>query len=346
MEVFMLKYAIIGLGGLGKSHFRAYDIIKKELGDEIKLVALCDIRKEAFTATVATNLGDDTSSKDYSDYNLYYNVDDLLENEKLDFAVIVVPTYLHEELAVKVMSKGINVFSEKPMAITAEAAKNMLDASRFACEELSADIVSSTSLSKDDTIELKQKIDSLFQLLGEKFPGFWGRQIKGDYIECLIPNVSDSFRIALIIKSYIKSITLPEIKQSKSFQTYGIRIAIGIGEMRIVDKQEGILDGEAIYLSGRAIENMTSPNKGTLSIQINNDIHSSALNTIAILTDALMNNATKRQSEVLFYKLLSVKEEDIADKLGIKQPGVNNHSSSAKWYCIEEALNYFEQIKF
>ena len=59
-----------------------------------------------------------------------------------------------------------------------------------------------------------------------------------------------------------------------------------------------------------------------------------------------MNNATKKQSEVLFYKLLSVKEEDIADKLGISQPGVNNHSSSAKWYCSEEALNYYEQIKF
>ena len=117
-------------------------------------------------------------------------------------------------------------------------------------------------------------------------------------------------------------------------------------EMRIVDKQEGILDGEAIYLSVRAIENMTSPNKGTLSIHINNDIQPSALNTIAVLADALMNNATKKQSEVLFYKLLSVKEEDIAEKLGISQPGVNSHSSSAKWYCIEEALNYFEQIKF
>ena len=93
---------------------------------------------------------------------------------------------------------------------------------------LSADIVSSTSLSKEGTIELKQKIDSLFQLLGEKFPGFWGRQIKGDYIECLTPKVSDSFRIALIIKSYIKSISLPEVKQCKNFQTYGIRIAIGI----------------------------------------------------------------------------------------------------------------------
>lgn len=211
---------------------------------------------------------------------------------------------------------------------------------------LSADIVSSTSFSKEGTIELKQKIDILFQLLGERFPGFWGRQIKGDYLECLIPKVSDSFRIALIIKSYIKSITLPEIQQSKNFHAYGIRIAIGIGEMRIVDKQEGILDGEAIYLSGRAIENMASPNKGTLSIHIKNDTLPSSLNTIAVLTDAIMNSATKKQSEVLFYKLLSVKEEDIAEKLGITQPGVNNHSSSAKWYCIEEALNYFEQIKF
>ncbi len=75
-------------------------------------------------------------------------------------------------------------------------------------------------------------------------------------------------------------------------------------------------------------------------------IHPSALNTIAVLADALMNNATKKQSEVLFYKLLSVKEENIAEKLGISQPGVNSHSSSAKLYCIEEALNYFEQIKF
>ena len=211
---------------------------------------------------------------------------------------------------------------------------------------LSADIVSSTSLSKEGTIELKQRIDCLFQLLGEKFPGFWGRQIKGDYIECLIPKVSDSLRIALIIKSSIKSITLPEIKHNKNFQTYGIRIAIGIGEMRIIDEKEGILAGQANYLYGRTLKNPTPPTKGTLSIHIKDDVLPSSLNTIAILTDALMNNATKKQSEVLFYKLLSVKEEDIAEKLGISQPGVNSHSSSAKWYCIEEALNYFEQIKF
>lgn len=47
---------------------------------------------------------------------------------------------------------------------------------------------------------------------------------------------------------------------------------------------------------------------------MNNDIRFSALHTIAVMTDALINNATKKQSEVLFYKLLSVKKEDIAEK--------------------------------
>ena len=124
----MLKYAIIGFGGLGKVHFSASKEVCEKT--DAKLVALCDIREEAFTSKTATNLGDDNSSKDYSDYNIYYNVDELLEKEELDFAVIVVPTYLHEELAVKVMKKGVHVFSEKPMAISVKAAENMLNTSK------------------------------------------------------------------------------------------------------------------------------------------------------------------------------------------------------------------------
>ena len=211
---------------------------------------------------------------------------------------------------------------------------------------ISADIVSSTSLSKDETIELKQKMEELFQLLEEEYPTFWGRQIKGDYIECLVQDVSKVFRLALIIKSYIKSFGIAENKDTKNFQTYGVRMAIGIGDMRILDKAQGIMDGEAIYLSGRAIETMGAPNKGTLTIEIGNEQLSMLLRTIALLTDALINNATKRQCEVLYYKLLSTKEIDIAEKMRIKQSSVNQHSSLAKWYCIETALNYFEQIKF
>ena len=91
---------------------------------------------------------------------------------------------------------------------------------------ISADIVSSTSLSVDETIRLKQRIEALFALLKTKYPDFYGRQIKGDYIECVMQNVSNVFRIALVIKSYIKSFPITENKKAKNFQTYGIRTDI------------------------------------------------------------------------------------------------------------------------
>lgn len=211
---------------------------------------------------------------------------------------------------------------------------------------ISADIVASTSLSAPEIIELKQRIEKLFALLQDRYPDFWGRQIKGDYIECVMQNVSNAFRVALIIKSYVKSFAVADKNHTKEFQAYGLRMAVGLGEMRIVNISEGILDGEAIYLSGRAIEEMGTANKGTMTIKSTLHHLASPLHAIALLTDALMNNMTQRQSEIIYYKLLGLKETDIAEKVGIKQSSVNKAATTAKWYCIEEALKYFEQVNF
>lgn len=78
---------------------------------------------------------------------------------------------------------------------------------------ISADIVSSTSFCIEKTLALKQRIEDLFSILEKRFPGFWGRLIKGDYVECLLPSVKDSFRVALIIKSSIKSFPVAESKR-------------------------------------------------------------------------------------------------------------------------------------
>ena len=211
---------------------------------------------------------------------------------------------------------------------------------------ISADIVSSTSLSEVETIELKQYIEEQLKMLEALYPGSWGRLIKGDYIECVVPNASNAFRIALIIKNSIKAFEVEKTLGSKLFYTYGARISIGIGGMRIVDREQGIMDGEAIYLSGRSLAKMGSLSKGALTIETINENLSQNLRVIAVLTDAILNDATPKQSQVIYYKLLGYKESEIAEKMKIYQSGVNNHSSSAKWYCIEEALNYFEQIKF
>lgn len=106
------------------------------------------------------------------------------------------------------------------------------------------------------------------------------------------------------------------------------------------------MDGEAIYLSGRALEEMSSLNKGTMSVHTSKKQLSAPLQTIALLTDAILNDMTMRQSEVVYYKLLGFKEADIAKKLGISQASVNNASTATKWYCIEESIKYFEQINF
>ena len=80
---------------------------------------------------------------------------------------------------------------------------------------ISADIVASTSLSVNETIGLKQRIESLFGLLKVSYPDFEGRQIKGDYIECVMQSVSNVFRIAFIIKSCIKSFSTAKMKRRK-----------------------------------------------------------------------------------------------------------------------------------
>lgn len=122
----MLNFAIIGFGGLGKVHFKNVEAVTKAAGD-IKLVALCDVEKDAFEKFTATNISDGNETLDLSTYKLYNNAEELFENEKLDFVITALPTYLHEKIAVMAMNHGINVFSEKPMAISHAKAQNMID---------------------------------------------------------------------------------------------------------------------------------------------------------------------------------------------------------------------------
>ena len=91
-----------------------------------------------------------------------------------------------------------------------------IDSNMFAT--ISADIVSSTSLSVDETIRLKQRIEALFALLKTKYPDFYGRQIKGDYIECVMQNVSNVFRIALVINHISSLSRLQKTRKRRTFR--------------------------------------------------------------------------------------------------------------------------------
>ena len=97
---------------------------------------------------------------------------------------------------------------------------------------ISADVVSSTSLSKEAMIELNERLKKCLSTLELRYQGFWGHIVKGDSIECVMDFPEYAFEAALILKTLVKSFEPSDVNDSKRFNRYGLRIAIGIGEMK------------------------------------------------------------------------------------------------------------------
>ena len=123
----MLKAALIGFGGVVHAHKNGY--LKLEQEEKVKLVAACDIRKEAFNQIVEINLKNDVTQK--ADFRCYTDLEEMLAKEEIDFVDICVPSYLHKELAVRMLNKGYNVLCEKPMALNSKDCEEMLKAEKM-----------------------------------------------------------------------------------------------------------------------------------------------------------------------------------------------------------------------
>jgi len=221
---------------------------------------------------------------------------------------------------------------------------------------ISGDIISYTALNNNEKQSLDTEINAMLELLKQEYNVF-GRIVKGDYLECYVPDTHRVLRVALIIKSFIKVtsiniLTGKAIKDSKKkiFQNYGIRIAIGIGELERLDTEKGIIDGEAIYLSGRLISELQSYDKeranikNTMFIKTYSEELNKEVDVIITLLDKFFLDSTAKQSEVIMYKLKGLNESEIAERFNVSQSAVNQHSTSAGWNAIEKAVNRFEEL--
>lgn len=121
------RYAIIGFGGLGKTHFHNLMKIEKQRKD-MELVAICNEDLNAITQNVKLNIAAVSMENfDFSSYHLYTDYKDMMEKESLDFVLIALPSFLHCEVAVYCMEHGADVYTEKPMAITSEQCALMIE---------------------------------------------------------------------------------------------------------------------------------------------------------------------------------------------------------------------------
>ncbi len=119
-----VRVALIGFGGIAKSHKAGYESIAAE-GLPIRLVAICDVDEKRFAAGSVTNLGVEKAAS-LEGINTYTDLEKLIAEEDFDMADICVPTYLHKEVAIRLMKAGKDVLSEKPMALSSADCEEML----------------------------------------------------------------------------------------------------------------------------------------------------------------------------------------------------------------------------
>lgn len=137
----MLRMAIIGMGKMALEHARWIAGNK-----DMELVAVCE---------------KDTSRhaeiKQKYSVDVYDKVSDLVSRIKLDFAVIATTNTSHEEIAIEVLNAGINIIVEKPMTLTYQSAKKMIDAAEKSNKHL---FVHHSSRWDRDYLKVKEYIDS------------------------------------------------------------------------------------------------------------------------------------------------------------------------------------------
>lgn len=226
---------------------------------------------------------------------------------------------------------------------------------------VTSDIIGSTSVDSKSRLRLLSDIKSrLFPKLKKKFKTYQ-RVTKGDAIECYVPNPADTFRIALIMKSFIKGRINTKNgvagkneknvnSRARYFRTYGVRLVAVVDDMTIVDKKKGILEGEAIYKAGRMLSEHHTYDKKRIVIKnsmyflSHNEKWQGEFEVALMLIDTLLLKSTSRQCEILCERLLGLSENQISSQFRVSQSAVNQGLKGTGWTAIEKAVVRFEKV--
>lgn len=219
---------------------------------------------------------------------------------------------------------------------------------------ISADVISYTSLWEEEKRLLESGIKGLLSDLAIEYKddAFFGRLVQGDYIECALDSPKYALRIALLLKTYIKTFNFIQTNDKRNrlryFKEHAIRLAVAVAPLDTLDPNKGIIDGEAIYLSGRSIKNLSTSDKKKIVIKstmffcTNDEKIQGQFDTIFSLLDTIISKCSAKQCEIIFNKLLHLSEKDITGKLRKNQSTISQHSTAAGWLSIEKAVLYFE----
>ena len=115
MKEHRVRVGMIGAGGISYMHEAGYS----EIDDLCELVAFCDLDEEQ-----ARSRAEPHQARAYTAYQ------DLLADPNVEMVDITVPHHLHYPIALAALEKGKHVLVEKPMAMTAAQAWELIEAAQ------------------------------------------------------------------------------------------------------------------------------------------------------------------------------------------------------------------------
>ena len=127
----MINVAVVGLGFMGITHIKAYRNLPN-----VRVAALCDAARlpvDGVLSAPGGNIGtDDSLTFDMNEVKATHDLNELLADPTIDLIDICVPTLIHPKLAIAALQAGKHVICEKPLARTAEAAREIEAAAQSA----------------------------------------------------------------------------------------------------------------------------------------------------------------------------------------------------------------------
>lgn len=130
----MLRIGLVGVGFMGWIHYLAYKNVATA-----KLAAVCtrDPKKLAGDwRGIQGNFGPPGEQVDLSGVARYAELDTFLANPEIDLVDICLPPDLHVDAALRALGAGKHVFIEKPLALTADEGRRIVDAAHAARRQL------------------------------------------------------------------------------------------------------------------------------------------------------------------------------------------------------------------
>jgi predicted dehydrogenase len=126
----MFRVGIVGIGFMGMIHYLAYQRVPGA-----RAVALCsrdEKKRRGDWRGIQGNFGPAGQQMDLSAVRTYAQLDELLADAEVDMVDICLPPAQHASATIQAVSAGKHVLCEKPMALTDDECRQMVEASQRA----------------------------------------------------------------------------------------------------------------------------------------------------------------------------------------------------------------------